>query len=390
VDISNYFSPFTLRYNAPMQNTIRPTHVEVNLNYLCENLKAIKAKAAPAKVMIIIKANAYGHGMETVAHHLAPHADYIGVAVLEEGILLRKKGIKTPILVLGGIWEEQIPEFIKYNLSLTASSVERLRQIDRAAEMLGKKAIVHLKIDTGMERIGVHYYTAHTLQEAALGCENLITEGIYSHFANSDAENLDHARLQLARFNEVLDFYPKHSLPFPALRHIANSGAILQLPEANFDMVRPGIMLYGVYPSDEVKRTVKVIPSLSWRSKVVYFKVTKANHPVSYGSIWQSDQNTRVVTVPVGYGDGYFRAMSNQGEVIIRGIKRPQVGRICMDQMVVNLGADGSGYNGDEVILIGQQGEERITAENLARWAGTIPYEILTNINTRVPRVYIS
>ena len=384
-----FYTGSTLRYNGSMQNTIRPTHVEVNLDRLCANLKAIKAKIAPAKVMIIVKANAYGHGMEAVARHLAPHADYIGVAVLEEGILLRKKGIKTPILVLGGIWEEQIPEFIKHNLTLTASAVERLRQIDSAAEMLGKKAIVHLKIDTGMERIGVHYYSAHTLQEAALGCEYVITEGIYSHFANADAENLDHARLQLARFNEVLDFYPKHSLPYPLFRHIANSGAILQLPEATFDMVRPGIMLYGVYPSDEVERTVKVTPALSWKSKVVYFKVTQPNHPVSYGSIWQSNENTRVVTIPVGYGDGYFRAMSNKAEIIIRGVKVPQVGRICMDQMVVNLGAEGTGYNGDEVILIGKQGKERITVEDLARWAGTIPYEILTNINTRVPRVYV-
>ena len=373
-----------------MQSTIRPTHVEVNLDHLCENLKAIKAKTAPAKVMIIIKANAYGHGMEAVARYLSPHADYIGVAVLEEGIILREMGIRTPILVLGGIWEEQIPEFIKNNLTLTASSVERLQQIDRVAEKLGKKAIVHLKIDTGMERIGVHYYNAHTLQETALGCKHVLTEGIYSHFANSDAKNLEHARLQLARFNEVLDFYPKHSLPFPAIRHIANSGAILQLTdEAKFDLVRPGILLYGVYPSDEVKRTVKVTPALSWSSKVVYFKVTQPQHPISYGSTWQSGKNTRVATIPVGYGDGYFRAMSNKAQVIIRGVKVPQVGRICMDQMVVNLGANGSGYNGDKVTLIGQGGNERITAEDLARWAGTIPYEILTNINTRVPRVYL-
>jgi len=372
------------------QSTIRPTRVEVNLDHLCANLKAIREKTFPAKVMVILKANAYGHGIDAVARHLAPHADYIGVAVLEEGILLREMGIRTPILVLGGIWEEQIPDFIQHDLTLTASSVERLQQIDRAAESLRKKAIVHLKIDTGMERIGVHYYNAYTLQEAALGCKHVITEGIYSHFANSDAENLDHARIQLARFNEVLDFYPKHSLPTPPLRHIANSGAILQLSdEAKFDMVRPGILLYGVYPSDEVKRTFKVTPALSWSSKVVYFKVTQPKHPVSYGSTWQSEQSTRVVTVPVGYGDGYFRAMSNKAEVIIRGVKVPQVGRICMDQMVVSLGAEGTGYNGDEVMLIGKQGEHRIAAEDLARWAGTIPYEILTNINTRVPRVYI-
>jgi len=367
---------------------LRPTHVEVNLTYLCDNLKAIRAHVAPAKVMIVIKANAYGHGMDAVARHLAPHADYLGVAVLEEGILLREMGIRTPILVLGGIWEEQIPAFIQHDLTLTASSVERLQQIERVAETLKKKATVHLKIDTGMERIGVHYYSAQTLQEAALDCTHVDVEGIYSHFANSDAADLSHARLQLARFNEVLSFYEKHSLPTPRLRHIANSGGILQLPEAIFDMVRPGILLYGVYPSDEVQRTVEVTPALSWSSKVVYFKVTQPDHPVSYGSTWQSDVATRVVTIPVGYGDGYFRAMSNKAEVIIRGVKLPQVGRICMDQMVVNLGADGTGYNGDEVVLIGHQGDQRITAEDLARWAGTIPYEILTNINTRVPRVY--
>ena len=368
---------------------LRPTHVRVNLTHLCANLKAIKERVAPAKVMAVIKANAYGHGLDEVARHLAPHADYFGVAVLEEGILLREMGINTPILVLGGIWEEQIPDFIKHDLTLTASSVERLQQIDTAAEILKKKATVHLKIDTGMERIGVHYYSAETLQKAALNCKHVDVEGIYSHFANSDATDLSHARLQLARFNEVLSFYEKNSIPTPRLRHMANSGAILQLPAAHFDMVRPGIMLYGVYPSDEVERTVAVTPALSWSSKVVYFKVTKPEHPVSYGSTWQSDVNTRVATVPVGYGDGYFRAMSNQAQVIIRGVKLPQVGRICMDQMVVNLGADGTGYNGDEVVLIGQQGEERITAEDLARWAGTIPYEILTNINTRVPRVYV-
>ena len=368
---------------------LRPTHVRVNLTHLCANLKAIKERVAPAKVMAVIKANAYGHGLDEVARHLALHADYFGVAVLEEGILLREMGINTPILVLGGIWEEQIPDFIKHDLTLTASSVERLQQIDTAAEILKKKATVHLKIDTGMERIGVHYYSAHTLQEAALNCKHVDVEGIYSHFANSDATDLSHARLQLARFNEVLSFYEKNSIPTPRLRHMANSGAILQLPAAHFDMVRPGIMLYGVYPSDEVERTVAVTPALSWSSKVVYFKVTKPEHPVSYGSTWQSDVNTRVATVPVGYGDGYFRSMSNKAEVIIRGVKLPQVGRICMDQMVVNLGADGTGYNGDEVVLIGQQGEERITAEDLARWAGTIPYEILTNINTRVPRVYV-
>jgi alanine racemase len=364
-------------------NGVRSTFVEVNLAQLKRNIEAIRAKVSPAGVMIVVKANAYGHGLVEVSKSLDPYSDYIAVAVLEEGILLRERGITSPILVLGGIWGDQIPGYLQHDLTLTAPSVERLAQIDQAAAALGRKAKVHLKIDTGMERIGVHYYNAHTLQEAALKCKNVEVEGIFSHFANSDAADLSHARLQLERFNEVLRFYEKHSLPTP-IRHMANSGAILQLPEANFDMVRPGIILYGVYPSPEAARSLQVRPALAWKSRVVYFKVTRPGHPVSYGSTWQSDHEVRIVTVPVGYGDGYFRSMSGKAQVVIHGKVYPVVGRICMDQVMVNIEAD-SAFNGDEVTLIG----EGVTVEELAEWAGTIPYEILTNINTRVPRVYI-
>jgi alanine racemase len=368
--------------------TVRATWAEINLSRLSRNLQAIRAHVAPAAVMIVVKANAYGHGLAEVAKHLAPLADYIGVAVLEEGIFLRDLGVKAPILVLGGIWGDQVPQYLQHDLTLTASSVERLEQIDGVAAQMGVKAKVHLKIDTGMERIGVHYYSARTLQEAALQCKHVQVEGIFSHFANSDAADLSHARLQLERFQDVMYFYEKHSLPMP-IRHMANSAAILQLKESHLDMVRPGIMLYGVYPAKEVTRTVTVQPALAWKSRVVYFKVVRAGHPVSYGSTWQSDHPVRIVTVPVGYGDGYFRSMSNQAQVLIRGKQYPQVGRICMDQMMVNIEAD-SAFNGDEVTLMGESGSVVITAEQLADWAGTIPYEILTNINTRVPRVYIT
>ena len=366
---------------------VRATWAEVNLRRLSQNLEAIRRHVAPAKVMIVVKANAYGHGLAEVSKHLASQADYIGVAVLEEGIFLRELGVTAPILVLGGIWGDQIPQYLEHNLTLTASSVERLEQIEMAARQMGKIARVHLKIDTGMERLGVHYYSAATLQEAALKCRNVEVEGIFSHFANADAPDLQHARLQLERFNDVLRFYEKHSLPMP-VRHMANSAAILQLPESYFDMVRPGIMLYGVYPAPGVAHTVPVRPALTWKSRVVYFKVVQPGHPVSYGSTWQSDHSVRIVTVPVGYGDGYFRSLSNQAQVLIRGKKYPQVGRVCMDQMMVNIESD-SAYNGDEVILIGEAEGESITAQDLADWAGTIPYEILTNINTRVPRVYL-
>ncbi len=174
------------------------------------------------------------------------------------------------------------------------------------------------------------------------------------------------------------------------MRHIANSGAILQMPDSHLDMVRAGILLFGVYPSDEIAQTVPVKPTLSWKSRVVYFKVVKPNHPVSYGSTWKSDRMVRVVTVPAGYGDGYFRSMSNRSMVIIRGKRYPIVGRVCMDQMMVNIEWE-TAYNGDEVILLGESGPDgpAITCNEMARWAGTVPYEILTNINTRVPRLYV-
>jgi alanine racemase len=288
---------------------------------------------------------------------------------------------------MGGIFGDQIPLFLRHDLTLTASSIDKLAQIEEGAGRMGVTARVHLKIDTGMERIGVHYYSARGLLERAAECRHAHVEGIYSHFANADAADLTSARVQLERFLEVLEWYDKQGVK-PPIRHIANSGAVLQLPESHLDLVRPGILLYGVYPSDEVRKTIAVEPSLSLRSRVVYFKVVSPGHPVSYGSTWQSDHPVRVVTVPVGYGDGYFRALSNVAHVLIRGRRYPVVGRVCMDQIMVNLEWE-TAYNGDAVTLLGRDGGEIITCEHLAAWAGTIPYEVLTNINTRVPRVYV-
>jgi alanine racemase len=370
------------------EEVLRPTRVEVDLKVLSENFKKIKTHSGKAMIMPVLKANAYGHGLVRVAQLMQElKADYLGVAVLEEGILLRKKGITIPILVLGGIWGNQIPLFIKHELSVTASSVGKLNQIEEVAAQMKMRARVHLKIDTGMERIGVHYYNAEKLLEASLCCKHVDVIGIYSHFANSDSSDLSFSKIQLERFLETVSFYDKHSVPSP-IRHIANSGAILQMPEATLDLVRPGIMLYGVYPSQEVKHTIEVKPALSWKSLVVYFKIIKEGSTVSYGMKWQAAHDVRAVTVPLGYGDGYLRSMSHKAEVIIRGKRYPVVGVISMDQIVVNIENDSS-HNGDEVILIGNDGQNAITVEDLAAWAGTIPYEILTNINTRVPRVYL-
>jgi len=245
---------------------------------------------------------------------------------------------------------------------------------------------VHLKIDTGMERIGIHWYTAERLLEASLQMKHVEVEGIFTHFANADAPDLSSSRLQLERFHEVLRFYEKRSLPTP-LRHAANSGAILQLPESHFDIVRPGILLFGSSPDLALPLTLPVRQALRWVTRVVFFKVVKAGNPVSYGSTWAPAAPTRVITLPVGYGDGYMRTMSGQAEVIVNGRRFPVVGRICMDQVMVDIGQS-SAYNGDEVVLLGEGGGAHIRIEELAAWANTIPHEVLTSINTRVPRVY--
>jgi alanine racemase len=367
---------------------VRPTRVEVDLKILAENFRAIKAYIKNSKVMPILKANAYGHGLVRVAQlYEELKADYLGVAVVEEGILLREMGIKMPILVLGGIWGNQIPLFLKHNLTITASSIDKLKQIDDTSARMNIKAKVHLKVDTGMERLGVHYYNVEKFLEAAYNCKNIFVEGIYSHFANSESSDLTYTHLQLSRFQEVISYFHNHSIN-PPIKHISNSGAILQLPEANLDMVRPGIMLFGVYPSDKIKKTIKVKPALTWKSLVVYFKVIKAGNAVGYGLTYTPDHNIRAVTIPVGYGDGYFRSLSNKAMGLINGKKYPVIGNVSMDQIVVNIEND-SAYNSDEVILLGSDGKNSITAEDLADWAGTIPYEILTNINTRVPRIYL-
>jgi alanine racemase len=368
---------------------MRPTYLEINLPQLRQNLDHIRTHVAPAKVMAVVKANAYGHGVEGVAPYIAPYADYLGVAILEEGIHLRELGVQKPILVMGATLPGQVPAFIQYNLTLAASSPELLDAAEMAARAAHTKLKVHLKIDTGMERTGVREYEAESFLENSMACSHLNIEGNFSHFANSESPDLVHARLQLERFQEVLSIYEKRSVPRPSIRHMANSGAILNLPESYFDMVRPGVMLYGVYPGRDVPRAVEIKPALTWRSQVVYSKITLPGRPVSYGSLWQSESPVRIVTIPCGYADGYFRRMTNRAQVIVNGKKYPQVGRVCMDQFMVNLGQDEARV-GDEVILFGEAGSgEGISAEDLAGWAGTNEYEVMTNIGARVPRVFI-
>lgn len=364
---------------------MRPTYLEVNLTQLQKNIEAIRAQVAPAKVMPMVKANAYGHGVDGVAPFIEPYVDYIGVALVEEGIYLRELGIRKPILVAGATLREQVPLFAEYDLTLTGSSLELLDVAEEVSRSTGSPIKTHLKIDTGMERVGVREYEAEAFILRAFAYRHIAIEGIYTHLANSESADRSYSRMQIERFQEVLSLYEKHSLPVPALRHVCNSGGILNLPDSYFDMVRPGVLCYGVYPGDEVDRIIEVKPALTWRSRVAYTKRTKPGRPIGYGSLWQAERETGIVTIPCGYADGYFRRMTNRAQVLIGQKKYPQVGRICMDQFMVNVGDDEIQV-GDEVILLG----EGIAAEDLAQWMGTNEYEVMTNISARIPRVYVN
>jgi alanine racemase len=366
----------------------RPTRIRIDLDALTHNLRALRAHAG-VPVMAIIKANAYGHGLVPVGLHLqAQGVEQLGVAFLEEGVALRRAGVTVPILVMGGIFGPQAAALIANDLEITVSSIDKLRQVEAAAAAVGRKAIVHLKIDTGMERIGVHSYHAGPFIESALASRGCTVKGVYSHLACADDPGSAMTARQLERFLEACAHFERIGAPMP-VRHLANSGGVLHFPDSHLDMVRPGIALYGVLPDPAARATVALRPVLSLVSQVVYFKVVPAGQTVSYGATWAPATDTRLVTIPIGYGDGWPRALSSRGEVLIRGRRHPMVGRICMDQFMVDIGPDGTAYNEDEVVLIGTQDGATIRCEDVASAAGTIPYEILVNLNSRIPRDYV-
>ena len=368
--------------------TQRPSRIVVDLSAISDNLQAIRARVG-VPVMGIVKANAYGHGLVPVARHLeACGVDRLGVAFVEEGIALRRAGIRLPVLVLGGIFGPQVADYLRHELEITVSSLDKLRQVEAVAEALGQRARVHLKIDTGMERIGVHSYSCAGFIEAAAASRWCDIVGVYSHLACADDPGSPMTDRQIERFAEACAHFTRIGAPMP-LRHLANSGGVLHAPGTWLDMVRPGIILYGVLPDPASQATLALRPALSLVSRVVYFKVVRAGGTVSYGATWAAATDTRIATIPVGYGDGYPRALSSRGEVLLRGHRRPIAGRVCMDQFMVDLGPDGTAYNEDEVVLVGRRDGQAIRVEDIARQAGTIPYEILTGLNERIPRAYV-
>lgn len=371
----------------------RPTRAEISIPNLLNNFSIVRALVAPhVKIMAMVKANAYGHGIVRVSQELIKAGvDYLGVAYLEEALFLRQHGISTPILVCGAINTEQIPEFILNDVAITSSSLDKSKAIHNAAKALGKKAKVHVKIDTGMERIGVHWYNAEKFINETMSLDGIEVTGIFSHLAKAESD-ADFTKLQIQRFATIIEYMHKHSI-CPPYVHLANSAAIINHPESHFTMVRPGIMLYGYNPNgynpDITFNGKKLLPVMTLKTKVSYFKVVPAHTGISYNHLYTTSKQTRIVTLPVGYGDGYSRLLSNKGEVIIRGKTYPVVGAVCMDQIMVDIGPDGTAYNGDDVLLFGQMDGYSIPLESLCQKIGTITYEILTNISPRVPRIYV-
>ncbi len=370
---------------------MRLTRAEVDRQALKFNFDGIRKRIGPnVKMMGVVKANAYGHGMIEVARALVDFGiDHLGAGFLEEGILLREKGIRVPVLVLGGVLGDQVRQFLEHDLEITISSVEIAERVEREIQATGgKKAKVHLKIDTGMERIGVHAENASHFVETVCRLKNLEVIGIYSHFATADEKDKSFACTQLERFQNLLDALHKLGIEIP-LRHIANSGAVLDLPESYYSMVRPGIMMYGYYPSPGTSESIPLRPVLSLKSKIVFIKEVPPGRGISYGRKYTTSKKTKIATVPIGYGDGYSRRLTNNTEVLIRGKRYPVVGVICMDQLMVDVGLDAEVHVGDDVVLIGRENDANISAWEIANKLGTIPYEVLTGIAGRVPRVVL-
>ena len=366
---------------------MRPSFIEVDLGILTHNLKLIREHIDNRPVMAVVKSNAYGHGLVRVAHlYEQLGVNSLGVALLEEGIILRNSGISLPIAVFGGVLKEQIPELLEWDLEFIVPSTDVLNDTEKFCKSQNRRATVHLKIDSGMGRIGTIAENSESLIASALDSEHINIKGVCSHFACADDPEDPKTLEQIDRFLEAVSVFEKLGTSTP-LRHIANSGGVLYFPQSHLDIVRPGIILYGVYPEPSCPRILELKPALKLKSKVSFHKSIPPGFSISYGATWTSESTAEISTIPLGYGDGYPRQLSNRGEVLINGKRRPIVGRVCMDQFMVNCKSENLNA-GAEVILIGEQNGESITVEEMSKWAETIPYEILTNLNERLPRTY--
>ena len=385
----------------------RPTWAEINLRNLAHNYRQIENLLSPAvKIMVTVKADAYGHGLVPVARKLLScGVDYLGVASIDEGIKLRQAKVNAPVLVLGLMLKKDIAPLFRYGLATTVCDVELAAALNNKARVLGKPLNVHVKVDTGMGRLGVLSQEAAKFIKKLHRLKFINIEGLFTHFALADTDE-GFTSCQIDLFNRLISRLNKDGIYIPLL-HAANSMGVIGYKNSHFNMVRPGLVIYGLYPaplercgvypkenfpakagSRNMREKIDLKPVLSLKTKVIYIKKVPRGHGISYGHDYRTRKDTKIVTLPIGYGDGYPRNLSNQAPVLIRGKRFTISGRICMDQMMVDVG-DASIKIGEEVVLIGYSGKQRISAEELARLGGTIPYEIVCGLGSRIPRIYI-
>jgi len=364
--------------------------VEVDLDALENNFRLIRAHLPPSvKWITVLKDDAYGHGAVPAARLAAKcGAAMIAVSNLEEALALRREGIQTPILIFGETHPEEAPCYLEHNLRPSVTTSEAGAWFDREARRRGVRLPVHVKVETGMGRYGVRWTEAIELFRKLRDRPGILLEGVYSHFARSDEADKEFARLQLSRFKETLEAAAREGMRFP-LRHICNTGGFLDLPEAHLDAVRVGILHTGVYPSAVCRRLPGLRPAMSVKARVAAIRQMEPGDNVGYGLRYQCPSPRRIAVIPVGYGDGYPR-VRNEGWVLIHGRRAPVVGANAMDATMVDVTDIPEARVWDEATLLGKQGEEEITAHDIARWKGTISYEVLVGWRERLPRVYVS
>lgn len=367
------------------------THARIHLDNIRFNLEGIRqAVGSQRKILIAVKANAYGHGAVEVSRMAEKMGvDWLGVATVPEGIQLRQAGIRLPVLKLNPTFPEEMGAAVEHGLTLSVCERENIAALQAVCELQQCASRVHLKVETGMGRIGVPMDEAPALAEYIESqCPNLVLEGVFTHLPVSDAADPAYTRGQIERFRTVVEGIQAAIGRRVELVHCANSGAVLGHEPGWLDMVRPGIMIYGFYPDPGTPRTIPLKPGLSFKTRVSFLKKITAGTSVGYGRTWVASQDTWIATIPAGYADGFNRLFSNRGRVLIGGKSYPVVGRICMDQSMVDLGPETDVRVGDEVVLIGRSGSEEITCDEWARVLNTITYEVTCQINARVERVY--
>lgn len=368
----------------------RPTRAIIDMKALAANFGEAARRAGGRKLLAVVKADAYGHGAVPVSKLLLEQgADMLGVALVEEGRELRAAGIVAPILVMGALFPEQAEAVVSLRLTPVVYSLPVVHALSRAAIKAGRSIPVHVKVDTGMGRIGISPETGVPFIREATSLEGIEVQGLMTHFADADLGNKQFSSEQMDRFESLLAALQQSGIGIP-LRHAANSAAILDYGRALFTMVRPGIMLYGYNPLAAFgDRGTCLKPALSLATRIAFLKKVPAGVPVSYGRTFVTRRPGLIATIPIGYADGYSRALSNRGEALVRGVRVPVVGRVCMDMCMLDVTDVPGVSERDDVVLIGTQGTEVITADDIAALAGTIPYEVLCGISRRVPRVYV-